>query len=69
MCGYRKLGKFWEACSNIMEISILIQKNDFEDDLPTMTPLRTLVLSRVFDIEGQPDPEPQPASSKRPRTD
>ncbi|KAF5294844.1 hypothetical protein FQA39_LY00328 [Lamprigera yunnana] len=52
-----------------MEVSKLIEKNDFDDEPPTMTPLPSLVLPQVFDVEGQPDPEPQPGPSKRPRTE
>ncbi|GBP58833.1 hypothetical protein EVAR_84028_1 [Eumeta japonica] len=29
---------FWETCSNVMELSELINENDFDDEPPTLTP-------------------------------
>ena len=52
MCGCRKAGLkcstvclhcSGETCSNIMEISKLMEENEFEDELPTMTPIFLLL--------------------------
>uniref|UniRef100_V5I848 Tesmin/TSO1-like CXC domain-containing protein n=1 Tax=Anoplophora glabripennis TaxID=217634 RepID=V5I848_ANOGL len=77
MCGCRKAGLkcsavclncSGETCSNIMEISKLIEENDFEDELPTMTPLHSPSFLNNSISEAQPDPESQPGTSKRLRT-
>lgn len=52
-----------------MELSKLIEENDFEDEPPTMMPLPSPVLPHVFNIESQPDAEPQSGPSKKPRTE
>lgn len=65
MCGCRKAGLkcsavcfhcSGETCSNIMKISKLIEKNDFEEEPPTMTLLPFPVIPQVFHIEDQQDP-------------
>ncbi|GBP91003.1 hypothetical protein EVAR_69892_1 [Eumeta japonica] len=53
MCGCRKAGMkcsavcfhcSGETCSNVMELSELINENDFDDEPPTLTPLPSPVL-------------------------
>jgi hypothetical protein len=77
MCGCRKAGLkcsaacfhcSGETCSNKIEISQLIDENDFEDEPPTMTPLPSPLLSQQFNIEIQEDPDSQPGPSKRLKT-
>ncbi|GBP97423.1 hypothetical protein EVAR_100254_1 [Eumeta japonica] len=58
-----------ETCSNVMELSELINENDFDDDPPTLTPLPSPVLSLVFNSETRSDAEPLPGPSKRLRTE
>ncbi|GBP01414.1 hypothetical protein EVAR_100258_1 [Eumeta japonica] len=78
MCGCRKAGMkcsavcfhcSGETCSNVMELSELINENDFDDDPPTLTPLPSPVLSLVFNSETRSDAEPLPGPSKRLRTE
>ncbi|GBP46961.1 hypothetical protein EVAR_30993_1 [Eumeta japonica] len=57
-----------ETCSNVMELSELINENDFDDEPPTLTPLPP-VLPLVFNSETRSDAEPQPGPSKRLRTE
>ncbi|GBP40059.1 hypothetical protein EVAR_19188_1 [Eumeta japonica] len=78
MCGCRKSGMkcsavcfhcSGETCSNVMELSELINENDFDDEPPTLTPLPSPVLPLVFNSETRSDAEPQPGPSKRLRTE
>ncbi|GBP48334.1 hypothetical protein EVAR_34827_1 [Eumeta japonica] len=78
MCGCRKAGMkcsavcfhcSGETCSNVMELSELINENDFDDEPPTLTPLPSPVLPLVFNSETRSDAEPQPGPSKRLRTE
>ncbi|GBP76585.1 hypothetical protein EVAR_58101_1 [Eumeta japonica] len=55
--------------SNVMELSELINENDFDDEPPTLTPLPSPVLPLVFNSETRSDAEPQPGPSKRLRTE
>ncbi|GBP59302.1 hypothetical protein EVAR_40687_1 [Eumeta japonica] len=57
MCGCRKAGMkcsavcfhcSGETCSNVMELSELINENDFDDEPPTLTPLPSPVLPLAF---------------------
>ncbi|GBP74750.1 hypothetical protein EVAR_59645_1 [Eumeta japonica] len=48
-----------ETCSNVMELSELINENDFDDEPPTLTPLPSPVLPLVFNSETRSDAEPQ----------
>ncbi|GBP07679.1 hypothetical protein EVAR_2794_1 [Eumeta japonica] len=77
-CGCRKAGMkcsvvcfhcSGETCSNVMELSELINENDFDDEPPTLTPLPSPVLPLVFNSETRLDAEPQPGPSKRLRTE
>ncbi|GBP48392.1 hypothetical protein EVAR_36826_1 [Eumeta japonica] len=78
MCGCRKAGMKYsavcfhcsgETCSNVMELSELINENDFDDEPPTLTPLPSPVLPLVFNSETRSDAEPLPGPSKRLRTE
>ncbi|GBP75996.1 hypothetical protein EVAR_55903_1 [Eumeta japonica] len=78
MCGCQKAGMkcsavcfhcSGETCSNVMELSELINENDFDDEPPTLTPLPSPVLPLVFNSETRSDAEPQPGPSKRLRTE
>lgn len=74
MCGCRKAGLkcsvvclncSGETCSNVMEMSKLMEEHEFEDELPTMTPISTSVIPRNFIFDTEIDPEPQPGPSKK----
>ncbi|GBP63186.1 hypothetical protein EVAR_102349_1 [Eumeta japonica] len=56
-----------EICSNVMELSELINENDFDDEPPTLTPFSSS--PTVFNSETRSDAEPQPGPSKRLRTE
>ncbi|KAK9892924.1 hypothetical protein WA026_022792 [Henosepilachna vigintioctopunctata] len=56
-----------ETCSNVMELSKLMEENEFEDELPTMTPILTPVIPQAFTFDTEINPEPQPGPSKKSR--
>ncbi|GBP38026.1 hypothetical protein EVAR_13066_1 [Eumeta japonica] len=55
--------------SNVMELSELINENDFDDEPPTPTPPPSPALPLAFNSETRSDAEPQPGPSKRLRTE
>ncbi|KAK9891714.1 hypothetical protein WA026_016511, partial [Henosepilachna vigintioctopunctata] len=56
-----------ETCSNVMELSKLMEENEFEDELPTMTPILTPAIPQAFTFDTEINPEPQPGPSKKSR--
>ncbi|GBP66395.1 hypothetical protein EVAR_88505_1 [Eumeta japonica] len=73
ICGCRKAGMkcsavcfhcSGETCSSVMELSELINENDFDDEPPTLTPLPSPVLPLVFNSETRSDAEPQPGTRR-----
>lgn len=52
-----------------MEVSNLIEENEFDDELPTMTPILTPVIpqSFSFDVDLDSELQPQPGPSKKSR--
>ena len=50
-----------------MEISKLMEENEFEDELPTMTPILTSVIPQTFTFDLDLDSEPLPGPSKKSR--
>lgn len=50
-----------------MEVSNLIEENEFDDELPTMTPILTPVIPQTFTFVVDLDSELQPGPSKKSR--
>ncbi|GBP79216.1 hypothetical protein EVAR_67891_1 [Eumeta japonica] len=57
-----------ETCSNVMELSELINENDFDDEPPTLTPLPSPVLPLIGSIGSKSRAGPNPESKAGPES-